>query len=102
MRRLMAGLQASIVSWHLARPGRDHTTIHTKASAGSQTGIISCVATPVMGDIVAAGSFNRTVGVYDLRDASMQMLLSGHSGGVTHVQFSRCALALGDSVQRRR
>jgi WD40 repeat protein len=89
-RRLMAGLKDKIVLWHLSRPGRGHSTISTKAAGGAQKGIISAIATPVMGDLIAAGSFNKTVGLYDARQHDMQMLLSGHTGGVTHVQFSRC------------
>ena len=88
--RLLAGLKEGIVVWRLGCPGRDYDTIATKATASPQKGILASLAVAPQGDLVAAGSFNATVGVYDLRDGAMHMLLRGHSGGVTFLQFSGC------------
>ena len=68
-----------------------HSTIHTKKAAGQQKGIISALDLPAAGDLIAAGSFSGTVGVYDMRSKRSQAVLAGHAGGVTHIQFSRYA-----------
>lgn len=91
MCRLLAGLKNTIVWWDVTRPGRTHSTIKTKSSAGQQRGIISALAVPSSGDLLAAGSFGGSVGVYDFRSKAAQMLLAGHCGGITHIQFSRWA-----------
>jgi telomerase Cajal body protein 1 len=89
LRSLVAGLKETIVMWHLSRPGRSHSTISTKSAASPQKGIISALAMPPTGDLLAAGSFNKTVSIFDVRAYEMKMLLTGHRGGVTHIQFSR-------------
>ena len=89
--RLVAGLRGQVVVWSLGRPGRDHSTLDLKACGGGQQGIVSALVCPPTGDLLAVGTFSRTIGIYDLRAAGAQSVLAGHSGGITHMLFSRCA-----------
>ena len=89
--RLVGGLKNKIVLWQLSRPGREYMSIATEVAGGQRKGIISCLDLSPAGDLIAAGSFNRDVAVYDSRSGDLALLLEGHSAGVTHVRFSRCA-----------
>ncbi|KAG0289956.1 hypothetical protein BGZ98_003641, partial [Dissophora globulifera] len=92
------------------RPGRDsqkRPTVRTRKSRKGQKGVISCLAfNPDQSDLYAAGSFLKTIGLYDSRADELLLLLrdkgnntssssggnrarrQGEMGGVTHLQFS--------------
>jgi len=89
------------------RPGRDslkRPTVPTRKSRKGQKGVISCLTfNPDHSDLYAAGSYLKTIGLYDARTDGLLMLLrdkgkksqqqnnnNRHSdmGGVTQVQFS--------------
>jgi WD40 repeat protein len=112
--QLFAGFEQAIRVFDLSRPGRDSTLIPTKAprsaSSGSrgkrgrggggdggggspsQSGLISCMdANPLHGSLLAAGSYNGTVGLYNLSSAPSRALehsLFVHSAGVSSLRFT--------------
>ncbi len=74
-----------------SRPGRDCSMLPTWDKAGrvGQAGIVSCFAfNPDRSGVFAAGAYDGSVAVYDVRTCEQQLLLHGHSGGVTHARFS--------------
>ena len=74
-----------------SRPGRDCTVLATWDKAGrvGQTGIVSCFAfNPDRSGMFAAGAYDGSVALYDVNTGEQQLLMHGHSGGVTHVRFS--------------
>ncbi|KAF9913234.1 Telomerase Cajal body protein 1 [Lobosporangium transversale] len=89
-----------------ARPGRDSVkrpTVPTRKSKEGQKGVISCLAfNPDHSDVYAAGSYLKTIGLYDARAEELIILLrdnhkkkekpgyfhSSPMGGVTQVRFS--------------
>lgn len=63
-------------------PGRDYDTINLKQP-------ISCVATNYFeSNVLAAGSWNKTISLIDTRDFLTIDTLQGHKGGVTFLKYS--------------
>lgn len=59
------------------------------AQKQGQTGIISCIAVnPADPGMYAAGSYSKTIGLYDEKSGGPEILALGHKGGVTHIKFS--------------
>ncbi|XP_065829238.1 telomerase Cajal body protein 1-like [Oscarella lobularis] len=84
--RVYAGYRGEIRIFDVARPGRASKHQNTK---GVQRGIISCFGFPTdFRDLYAAGSYDRSIGLYSDSDGSHICSLLGHSGGVTHLLFS--------------
>ena len=60
-----------------------------KAGRVGQAGIVSCFAfNPDRSGVFAAGAYDGSVALYDVNTGEQQLLMHGHSGGVTHVRFS--------------
>lgn len=56
------------------------------SSLDTPAGIISCLAfNAAEPDLLAAGSYSRCMGLFDVRTSEQLLLLEGHSGGVTQV-----------------
>ncbi|KAI8594441.1 WD40-repeat-containing domain protein, partial [Dissophora ornata] len=75
------------------RPGRDsqkRPTVPTRKSRKGQKGVISCLSfNPDHSNLYAAGSYLKTIGLYDARaDELIVGGRRGEMGGVTQVQFS--------------
>ncbi|KAL0085949.1 WD40-repeat-containing domain protein [Phycomyces blakesleeanus] len=74
------------------RPGQESQKIPTtpkRRSKKGQKGIISCLDfSPDYAGLYAAGSYSKTVGIYDETNNEMCLKLSGIEGGVTQVKFS--------------
>lgn len=88
---LVGGYGKCLRVFHVSRPGRDCSRIqtHTKKQEGSIPGIISCLAfNPLEGDLFAAGSYSRCIGLFDVRTREQLLWLEGHTGGITQVCFS--------------
>ena len=73
-------------------PGEVCDLIDLGARQEKQGGIISCIAFDPSGvDLVAFGSYNRSIGLYST-DGDLVTLMNphtaGHSSGVTHMKFS--------------
>lgn len=99
---LIAGGRAAIHFFDVERPGRDHATLatHRRGEAG-QPGLISCLACARDGSgLLAAGSYAGTAGLYDHRTREQLAVLEGHTGGVTHLDFSACATYLYSGARR--
>ncbi|XP_021939349.1 telomerase Cajal body protein 1 isoform X2 [Zootermopsis nevadensis] len=90
--KLYCGFKNSIRIFNTNNPGRQCETRNLKQSSFSsqrQTGIISCICVnPAMPDIYVVGSYTKSIGVYSEPNGSVLCLLLGHSGGITHLQFS--------------
>ncbi|KAL0489083.1 telomerase Cajal body protein [Acrasis kona] len=102
--KIYCGLNNSIKCFDTMRPGGESSEVacvekvEKRSSANKKlksklvghTGIISCLAfNKQMVGMYAAGSYNKSVGIYDEDQNSLQHLLdSKHKGGVTHVCFS--------------
>ena len=95
-RRLIAGLDTRLVAFDVERPGRDaldDASTYDAVGKEGQRGLISCIDSCATGSgLVAAGSFARSIGIYDLyaRLSAQLVIHNAHAGGITHVQFSRC------------
>ncbi|KAF9090231.1 Telomerase Cajal body protein 1 [Mortierella sp. AM989] len=108
--KIYCGSNNMIQIFDTTRPGRDsykRPTVPTRKSRKGQKGVISCLAfNPDHSDLYAAGSYLKTIGLYDSRAEELLLLLrdkgEGHKqrsnsqkssssqtmGGVTQVQFS--------------
>ena len=84
---LYCGLRGEVRVFDVSRPGRESWAHSTKEESGQQ-GIISCLDISQTLPIYAAGSFDRTVGLYSTQGERLCQL-RGHSGGVTQVTFTR-------------
>jgi len=88
---LWAGYRQELRRFALGRPGRDCEVWRThkrgERSGEGQPGILASLATSPDGSLLAAGSYQRTVGLYDAATGAAMAVLSGHSGGVTHLKF---------------
>src|SRR5690554_538703 len=73
-----------------ARPGRDslkRPTVPTRKSKKGQKGVISCLAfNPDQSDLYAAGSYLKTIGLYDSRAEELLLLLRDKSHRPHHRQ----------------
>lgn len=87
--KLYCGANKMIRIFDIDRPGRDCTVIPTYSKHFGQSGIISCII-PNPGDtrIIAAGSFNRSIALYNHEAKNMLCMFEGQQGGVTHMVFS--------------
>ena len=110
--RLFAGYSKAIRVFDIARPGRDCTTISTirsKAASGGkrarggnqgpeQSGLISCLdCNPAHPSLLVAGSYNGSVGLYNLSanpDRALEHKMFLSSSGISQVKFSGDGLFL--------
>eukprot|EP00741_Cyanophora_paradoxa_P016568 tig00020927_g15998.t1 len=90
--KLFCGFNNCVRIFSIERAGRDFETVPTVArrkDRHGQRGIISSIAfSPDRSGLYAAGSYARTVGLYDERQRQPLLVLAGHAGGVTQVAFS--------------
>lgn len=83
--KLLSGFKKTIRVFNTARPGRQFQSIDAKG----QPGIISCFAfNPQLPHIFAAGSYQGTIGIYNIDSKKMFCRLDGCHGGVTQLTFS--------------
>lgn len=83
--KLLCGFKKTIRVFNTARPGRQFQSIDSKG----QPGIISCFAFhPQLPNIFAAGSYQGTIGIYNIDNKRMFCRLDGCQGGVTQLLFS--------------
>jgi len=83
---VICGLKGEIRVFDINRPGRESMTFLTRGDAG-QRGIISCIAVSPSIPVFAAGSYDKTVGLYS-SEGERLCVLRGQQGGVTQVSFS--------------
>ncbi|RUS26713.1 WD40-repeat-containing domain protein, partial [Jimgerdemannia flammicorona] len=91
--RIYCGLNNMIQIFDTNRPGSDSTlrpTTPTKRSKEGQKGVISCLAfNPDRSGLYAAGSYSKSIGLYDETNNELCCLLTeGMVGGVTQLHFS--------------
>jgi len=81
-----------IRTFNITRPGRqcfEKKLKHPMLCELNQPGIISSIAiNPALHNLMAVGSYLKTVGLYNNEDSSVICILEGHLGGITHLQFS--------------
>ncbi|KAK9861596.1 hypothetical protein WJX84_007684 [Apatococcus fuscideae] len=98
-----AGYNRTIHAWDVGRPGRDYSTIVThKKRQDGQPGLISCIAFSPDGGLMAAGAYSGVAALYDPRSLEMLLALSGHTGGITQVMFSKDGNFLYTGARRDR
>ncbi|EFJ26631.1 hypothetical protein SELMODRAFT_172852 [Selaginella moellendorffii] len=89
--RLFCGYKRKIRIFDTSTPGRhceEHSTL-TSSKEGI-TGIVSCLAfSGHQTNLLAAGSYDRTIAVYNEGNMELLYVLQGHEGGLTQVQFSK-------------
>ncbi|XP_045201008.2 telomerase Cajal body protein 1-like [Mercenaria mercenaria] len=86
--KLYCGFNKMIRVFDVTRPGRDFESRPTFAKEG-QRGIISCIdSSPTEDGLYAAGSYSRSVALYNEPAGSMVCMFEGQHGGVTQVKFS--------------
>ncbi|RUS26712.1 WD40-repeat-containing domain protein, partial [Jimgerdemannia flammicorona] len=91
--KIYCGLNNMIQIFDTNRPGSDSTlrpTTPTKRSKEGQKGVISCLAfNPDRSGLYAAGSYSKSIGLYDETNNELCCLLTeGMVGGVTQLHFS--------------
>ena len=90
--RVFGGFDGSVRAWHLSRPGRD-CDAWVAARRGRKTtpggGLVGCLApAPADASLVAAGSYDKTVRVFDATTGEVALAFEGHAGGVTGAAWS--------------
>ena len=86
---IVCGLKGEIRMFDVRRPGREsvsHVT-RVKHEASGQAGIMSCLAVSPSLPVLAAGNYDRTVGLYTLEGERL-CVLRGQQGGLTQVTFT--------------
>lgn len=79
---IYGGYKKSIKIFTTTVPGRDYDTIQTRQP-------ISCLATNYYeANVLAAGSWNKSIALIDTRDCLTIDTLQGHRGGVTFLKYS--------------
>mmetsp|Transcript_1794 Transcript_1794/g.5233 ORF Transcript_1794/g.5233 Transcript_1794/m.5233 type:complete len:413 (-) Transcript_1794:499-1737(-) len=90
--KIYAGYNKVIRVFETSRPGREYRTATTQNKAlegGGLIGIVSCMAFDPSGSpVYAAGTYSRAVGVFQADTNQLEIVLHGHRGGVTQLQFS--------------
>merc|ERR1711971_256015 len=84
------GLKGEIRMFDIRRPGREsvsHVTRVKHEVSGGQTGIVSCLAVSPSIPVLAAGNYDRTVGLYTMEGERL-CVLRGQQGGLTQVTFT--------------
>jgi len=90
--RIYCGFDNAIRVFDTLVPGHDFellATTPTRRSKLGQKGLISCLTfNPDRSGLYAAGSFSKTIGLYDEKQSEVLFILKGHTGGVTNVGLS--------------
>jgi WD40 repeat protein len=90
--QIHCGFDTMIRTFDITRPGRqciERKLKHPAISELSQPGIVSSIAVnPSLRNLMAVGTYLKTVGLYNNEDSSVICILEGHMGGVTQVMFS--------------
>ncbi|KAG9289033.1 hypothetical protein G9A89_015582 [Geosiphon pyriformis] len=90
--KIYCGYKNMIEVFETSRPGREsekYPTTPKRKSKEGQKGVITCFAfNPDYSGLYAAGSYSKTVGLYDESNNSLLFLLRALAGGVTQVKFS--------------
>ncbi|CAG8580198.1 12420_t:CDS:10 [Ambispora gerdemannii] len=90
--RIYCGYNNMIEIFDSGRPGREgekHPTTPTRKSKEGQKGVISCIAfNPDNSGLYAAGSYSKTIGLYDEKNNELLYLLRNLYSGVTQIKFS--------------
>ena len=82
--RLYAGLDSEYRVFDTLMPGRDSHIV--SLGKGYQGGIISTLV--AQGNLIAAGSFNRDIALYDhVSDEQIVLLRHAHPSGITQIKF---------------
>ena len=82
--RLYAGLDSEYRVFDTLMPGRDSHIV--SLGKGYQGGIISTLV--AQGNLIAAGSFNRDIALYDhVSDEQIVLLRNAHPSGITQIKF---------------
>lgn len=93
--QIYGGYKNAVFVFDIACPGRDYSFVQTftKTDGGIQ-GLISTIALSAADPkIYAIGSYSGTIGIYSSENNSIQLLLEGHTNGVTKVSLlSECEL----------
>jgi WD40 repeat protein len=112
--RIYCGVKDGIKIFDTLQPGRNPRQVacvekvmqksgsKMKSKLFGQTGLISCLAfnSQYMG-MYAAGSYDKTVGLYDEDQENLQLLLEGHHrGGITQVKFSTNGILLFSGARK--
>ena len=91
---IFGGFDGCVRAWHVSRPGRD-CDAWVSARRGRKTipggGLTGCVAPAPLAAgsrLVAAGSYDRTVRVFDATTGEVALAFEGHAGGVTRAVWS--------------
>ncbi|XP_035223781.1 telomerase Cajal body protein 1-like, partial [Stegodyphus dumicola] len=93
--KLFCGFEKYIRIFDVDNPGRQFEERKIFAKKSGQHGIISCFAfTSSNLSISAAGSYQKSIGIYAEPSGFLISLLEGQKGGVTQLQFSPDGLLL--------
>ncbi|CAO3571855.1 unnamed protein product [Mortierella alpina] len=104
--KIYCGSNNMIQIFDTARPGRDsqkRPTVPTRKSKKGQKGVISCLAfNPDQSDLYAAGSYLKTIGLYDARAEELLLLLRDKSHRPHHRASKESTVKNQDASQQQR
>ncbi|XP_072033620.1 telomerase Cajal body protein 1-like [Amphiura filiformis] len=86
--KLYCGFNKVVRVFNTDRPGRDCQQRQTRTKKSGQSGIISCFAMNAYTGLYAAGSYSKSIGLYEQSSGTSMCILEGQQGGVTHMIFS--------------
>ncbi|CAG2158042.1 unnamed protein product, partial [Oppiella nova] len=87
--KIYSGFEKWIRVFDTSSSGRICDLKQTYVDKTGQKGIISCIATnPLNPNIIAVGSYDRSIGLYEEPGLTNICVLLGQKGGLTHLQFS--------------
>eukprot|EP01080_Neovahlkampfia_damariscottae_P003292 gene3292-5733_t len=89
--KIFCGLDKSIRVFDVNRPGSDSVEISLKQNQfNEQKSLISCISfNQLITGMYAAGSYDKSIGIFDERQPKVLNVLHGHKGGLTQIQFSK-------------
>ncbi|XP_054161112.1 telomerase Cajal body protein 1-like [Oppia nitens] len=87
--KIYSGFEKWIRVFDTSSPGRVCDSKQTYMDKTGQKGIISCIAVnPLNPNIIAFGSYDKSIGLYEEPSLVNICVLMGQKGGLTHIQFS--------------
>ena len=84
-------MDKSIRIFDINKPGTESLEISLKQNQfNQQNGIISCISfNPMITNMFASGSYDRSIGIFDERQQKVLNVLHGHKGGgITQIEFA--------------
>jgi telomerase Cajal body protein 1 len=88
--KIYCGYDKYIKIFDISRPGKNYTDIKTSKDPYKLPGIVSSIAfSPTQNGVYAAGTYSKYIGIYIENNNEVLCIMECHSGGITHLMFSK-------------